>query len=116
MRNLFFHPLIILLVTIIFLLFIFSLRKTAQKSEISSQNVAVLEERIDQLTGEIELEKQALDYANSPLAKEKILRNELLLQKPGEYVLQIAGEENLTTENIENADKSNLEAWKELVF
>lgn len=116
MKNLLFHPLSILAITIICLLFIFSLRKTAQKSEVSAQNVTVLEEKIDQLTGEIQSEKEAIDYANSSLAKEKILRNELLLQKPGEYVLQIAGEKALNTDNEERVEQSNLEAWKSLLF
>lgn len=116
MKNLFFHPIVLIVATVASFLFILSLRKTALKSEVSSQNVALLEEKIAQISEEVEQEKEAIEYASSGLAKEKILRNELLLQKPGEYVLQISGESSLEIGDKENQEKSNLEAWRELVF
>ena len=102
MKNLLYHPLAIITLTLLCVLFIVSLRKTAQKSEVSSQNVQLLEEKINQLSGEIELEKQAIEYAQSDLAQEKRLRDELLLQKSGEYILQIPEEKELKSgENSE---------------
>lgn len=116
MKNLLFHPLTALLFTVIAILFVVSLRKTAQKSEVSSKNVEVLEEKINQLSGEIEAEQQALEYASSKLAREKMLRNELLLQKPGEYILQIPNEESLNVNQNVNEEQTNLKTWWELIF
>jgi cell division protein FtsB len=116
MKKLLYHPLIIIIITIISGLFLLSLKKTAQKSETAAKNVAVLEGQINQLAGQIETEKQAIEYTSSDLAKEKILRDELLLQKPGEYVLQIPEENRLNSEDSSIKQKSNWEAWRELLF
>lgn len=110
------HPLVAVGMTILAVLFVLSLRKTAQKSEVASQNVAVLEQKITDLSRELEEEQKALEYDSSDFAREKILRNDLLLQKPGEYILQIP-DENLVQNNTETAStKTPWEEWKALLF
>jgi len=116
MNKLFNHPLIILLFTILTSLFILSLRRTAQKSQTATENVTLLENQIDQLSDQIESEQQTIKYAASDLAKEKILRNELLLQKQGEIVLQIPDDETLTIEAEAAEQKTPWQEWKELLF
>jgi outer membrane murein-binding lipoprotein Lpp len=102
--------------TVLAVLFVLSLRKTAQKSQTASKNVALLEEKINQLSGQVEAERQAIEYASSDLAKEKILRNELLLQKPGEYVLQIPDDGALVVEAVTAEQSTPWDQWRELLF
>lgn len=114
MRDLLQKPLIILIATIITLLFLLSLRKTASKSQVSQRNVELLEEKIQDVNQRIEIEKKELEYTSSEFAKEKIMRNELLLQKPGEYVLQIPLENQENNQKIQANNQKPIEAWKKL--
>jgi 16S rRNA U516 pseudouridylate synthase RsuA-like enzyme len=114
MKDLLQKPLMILIATIITLLFLLSLRKTASKSLISQKNVELLEEKIRDVNQQITKEKKELEYTSSEFAKEKIMRNELLLQKPGEYVLQIPLKNQEDTQEIELNQQRPIEAWKQL--
>jgi hypothetical protein len=116
MAKLLNHPLAIMLLSLLALLFILSLRKTALKGQTAAQNVALVESQIDQLSGQIEAERQAIEYASSNLAKEKILRNELLLQKPGERALQIPDDGALVTETEAAEQKTAWDEWREVLF
>lgn len=119
------HPITILLLTIAAITFFFSLDKSGKKTQDSSQNIQILEEQVSQLSNEvIELEEKVLE-SESQQFQEKVVRNELLMQKPGEYVLQITSETEDVEENCEtndckiNADesqKSAISAWIELLF
>ena len=116
MKNLFTHPAAIIVITILSGLLLLSMRRTAQKSQVSSQNVQSMERRINQLTGELEQEQRALEYESSPFAQEKILRDELLLRRPGEYVIQIP-DEGLVMSAVEEVEtKSAWEQWRELLL
>lgn len=110
------HPLVAVGLTILAGLFVLSLRKTAQKSEVASQNVSVLEQKIGDLSRELEEEQKALEYSSSDFAREKILRNDLLLQKPGEYILQIPDENSAENTPEFAQPKTPWEEWKELLF
>lgn len=93
-----------------------SMRRTAQKSEVASQNVAAIQSQINQLSGQLEQERQVLQDTSSPLAREKILRNELLLQRPGEYVIQIPDESLVVPLSTEVEHSSPWEEWKKLLY
>ncbi|MFH2118580.1 MAG: hypothetical protein ABII10_02510 [Candidatus Paceibacterota bacterium] len=116
MNKIISHPLVILILTVMAVLFILSLRKTAQKGQIATENVALLEKSIQDLADQIEEEKRLIDYSNTDLAKEKILHNELLLYKPGEYVIQIPDDEVLLIENANLEQKTPWEEWREELF
>ncbi len=106
----------ILFITLITILFIFSLRRTASKSIVSQENVEVLEHTLQDITTKIEIEKKELEYTSSEFAKEGILRNELLLQKPGEYILQIPLEEKEIEKQKLSQEKTPWETWKNLLL
>jgi len=114
MRNLIQKPLFILIATIITLFFLISLRKTASKSLVSQRNVELLEDKLQDINQRIELEKSQLDSTSSEFIKEKIIRDELLLQKPGEYVLQIPLEYQQANNYQPVTKETALQAWKKL--
>ena len=116
MKNFLTQPLFILIITAITGLFVISLRRTAQKSLISQRNVEVLEQKIQDTSAQIQTEKNAVEYASSEFSKEKILRDELLLQQPGEYILQIPLEEKTTENSAKVAQQSPWEAWISLLW
>ena len=120
-RNLLYHPVTVLFITIIAITFYFSLDRSAQKTQKSSENIRVLEHEINQVSQEvIELEEKIIE-TESQQFQEKVVRNELLLQKEGEYILQIPDvEERASTDNCENCTKGEqitpLHAWKKLLL
>lgn len=116
MKKLLAHPLVILAITLVCGLLVFSMQKTAGKSRVSSDNISVMEQEVAELNTQLELEKQALEYGSSDLAKEKILRNELLLQRPGEYVIQIPDLDQVRNQTAETTAKTPWQEWSELLF
>lgn len=89
MPRWFFHPLTAFLVTLVALVAVISLQRTVQKTRLSSENTRVLEQEVAKIASEISsLEKQALQAEHS-ITQEKIIRDELLLQKPGETIVQL---------------------------
>jgi cell division protein FtsB len=85
----FFHPTTAGIVTLVVIAIGLSLTTTWRKTRISTENVGVLEQEITKITSEVSELKTKTDQANDPLTQEKIIRDELLMQKPGEYVIQI---------------------------
>ena len=116
MRNLLKHPSVVLLLTIFAVLYYVSLDSSAQKATVSSDTVEVLEQEVNQMTLEVSDLEKKLEAANHPISKEKVIRNELLMQKPGEYVLQLPPIESSETPAVQKAEKSAWEEWKEVLF
>lgn len=114
MKEILQKPLIIIIVTIIALFFLISLRKTASKSIVSQKNIELLEQKLQDINNQVINEEKALNIASSEFEKEKIIRDELLLQKPGEYILQIPLETNTYSINNNSNQETPLEAWKKL--
>lgn len=89
MRTLLYHPVTIVLVLLVAILFNVSLNQSAQKAQVSIKNVALLEQEIRQMTSDVSRLEQDLETAGLSFTQEKILRNELRQQKDGEIVFQV---------------------------
>lgn len=110
------HPLLIGVFTCLCLLAIFSLRESSKKAIISKESIEKLEKNIESLEKEVAKEDEKLKISQEPIALEKIMRNELLLKKEGEIVLQIPDEEQNEEEekDLENDKNGPWEEWKKL--
>lgn len=63
-----------------------------------------------------DLERQAQE-ATSSLAQERIIRNELLMQKPDEIIVQLPAVEEIRLSNTEpSPTPTPWQAWRELLF
>lgn len=118
--KLLYHPVTVLSLTIVAIMFFFSLDKSSKKTQISSENIRVLEYEVNQISQEVIQLEEKIEDSESLQFKEKVVRNELLLQKPGEYILQIS---NQITENISDQEnknliqnESNIKKWQNLIF
>ncbi|HEX7018301.1 MAG TPA: septum formation initiator family protein [Patescibacteria group bacterium] len=116
MKNLLYHPLVAVAVTIISLLFYFSLLKSDQKLVKTKESVASLTQEVALLQKEQTSLEEAVEYASTSAAQEKILRDELLMQKPGEYVLQLPAVAELESEPTPSPTPTPWESWQELIF
>jgi cell division protein FtsB len=112
MLNILKNPLAIIAFTVITLVFYISLSETQQKSHDTLARI-----------NDVQQEKQYLEEKNQDLEEklqnidsEHIIRDEFLMQKPGEYVVKVPSlpdsEINLDQEN----NQSNLSKWIKLLF
>jgi cell division protein FtsB len=117
MRKFLNHPLALLMFIFLSALYSFSLYKTTQKSSVSQDKSTALAQEIDRIVSENERLEGQLEQANTPLAQEKIARNELLLQKPGERVIQISENPSVTQAQKQTfQEKTVWEQWQEVLF
>ena len=116
MSKLFAHPLVVFLITVASLVFIFSLDGKSQTKN-SQETIAHLKTENEKISQEIEGLKENLGTAQTTFAKEKIIRDELLMQKPGEYVVQIVGVEEVKTEKtMVEKKRTPIEEWRNRLF
>ena len=124
--KLLYHPIIVVSLTLAAIAFFFSLDKTGKKTQNSSENISVLEYEINQISKEVIGLEERIVQTESEQFKEKVVRNELLLQKSGEYILQIPDiQQDQTNMGCENEvceettvviEKNPIALWKKLLF
>jgi cell division protein FtsB len=117
MRNWFFNPLSLIALTAVTLFTLFSLRSTASKTQTSTEDVRLLDQEVAQLTSEVSSLEKQVELNQHPFYAEKNIRNELLLQKPGEYVIQIpeVSPQPLPTV-LPEATPTPWQEWRQLLF
>ncbi len=96
MQRIFDHRLIAFFITIVVIIFLFSLRKTRLKSDSSTQILKQKQQSVAQLKKDLEEIRQRNAKFKSDFYQEKIIRNELLMQRPGEIIMQLPIEEKQT--------------------
>ncbi len=110
------HPLIIIVLTIIAGVLFFSMKKSTNRYQSTSNTIEVLEKNNQKNAVKLEELKQELEFSNSNFAKEKIIRDELLMQKPGEYVLQIPASLPEPAAAPPSPTPTPWEAWMKILF
>lgn len=94
-------PLFAVFVTIVSSFLLLSLVRTDVKLEETAGIREVLREEVEVLRDEVAHIQIETQIATAPATQEKIIRNELLMQKPGEYVVQLP--------SIESIDQARLQ-------
>ena len=117
MSKLIFNPITFLGITIISIIFSISLYKSAKRTSYSAENIKSIEEEVLKTEAEVLALEIAIEESQQPFIEEKIIRNELLMKKPGEYVIQIPNELiEQTQTTIEIKTLSPWEEWQQLLF
>lgn len=106
-----FHPITVLVATLLAIWLYLSLLRTEQKMELSSESVAVLDQEVQQIANEVSQLNQRLDRASSEQSQEQKIRDELLMKKPGEYVIQLPQNEVIEKPSEKNSKTSPLQEW-----
>lgn len=111
------NPIVIVITTILALVFWWSLAQTQRSISVINQDVTKLEQEVILMENEVGDLETTLQQATSAATREKIIRNELLLQQPGEIVVQIPYPDS--EEEKRDADgttETPLDAWGKLLF
>lgn len=110
MSRWFYHPFTVIIFTIVVTWLYASLLRTEGKMRTSTESVGVLDQEVRQIASEVSDLELQLSHAKSEAAQEQRIRDELLLQKPGEYVIQLP---NMEQQKPTRPPKQALSAWQE---
>ncbi len=111
------HPLIVVGITLVAGLIYLSLQRGGAAAQQSALRVQQERERVAEMESTNNQLLQQLEQANTPLAKEKMIRNQLLMQKEGEYVVQLVMDPRATPAPAEpKPQQTPLDAWKKLIL
>ena len=117
MQKLLRHPLFMLIVGVVAVIFVLSLRTTEQATQKKAAAVDQNQARVTELQLEKDRLQNQLNDAQQPFLQEEILRNELLEQQEGEVVIQLPSvAPNILPSPSPTPTTAPLEAWKELIF
>lgn len=106
----------LIIITLLCLLGLWSLRISQEQADISKDSLNKLQQEVAQLELELTQAEQATASKQSQLAREKIIRNELLGQQEGEIILQVPEKEDWPVPVEGETKNTPLEEWKRLVF
>ncbi|MCA9370170.1 MAG: hypothetical protein H6774_00095 [Pseudomonadales bacterium] len=115
MRDFFRHPAVVIIITLLVLIFIFSSKNPLFTYRTTSKSIRVLEQENEKIAKEI-LEAQVAQPApqENEFAKEAAMRNELLLQKPGEVVVQLDVSPRPQPSVVPSPTPKPIEEWKKV--
>ena len=116
MKKIIYHPLTIIFLSLIAVYFIFSLRSNQNKIDLSKKNIKNLKQIVSKMEISYNRQAEELKTAKKPLTKEKVVRNELLMKKPGEYILQLPEINPAQPEKTIRKEKTPWEKWRNLLF
>jgi len=114
------HPFTALILTIIGVVFITSLNKTQQRNKQVTATAQIMESKVGTLRQEVTQAQQKLESSQSQedFKKQQIIRDELLMQKEDETVVQLPFITPIETNRPDSAmiNQSPWQEWRELFF
>ncbi len=115
MLRLLASPLTMILVVVGAGLLLVSLWGTVKRAQSSAEQVVVLDQENQKMASEVLKLQNQVAVASTSAAQEKIIRDELLLQKSGEYVVQLPPLEVTRPSPTPEPSLTPWQAWKKEV-
>lgn len=111
-----FHPLFVIIVSVLVVSGIIGLKKNSNRLELSKTNVQRKAQDRDRVKAEVLELDLKIEEANQPLAKDRLIRNQLLQQKEGEVVIKLPNTNNSKESQTDKTEVENWQKWLELVL
>ncbi len=89
LSRLIYHPVFVAGTTLLVFIICVTLFLNSREIKSSAELLTQLKTQVAQKQQTFNQTKQKTEIAQTPLSQETIIRNELLLQKPGEYIVQM---------------------------
>lgn len=89
MKNIVYHPLAILMTTVLVIIAIFSLRNNLKRLSLSQENLKSAQLAYEKVKQDTAKDRALLNQFQHPFVQEKITRNELLRQKNNEILIKL---------------------------
>jgi cell division protein FtsB len=93
-----------------------SLQQTSQKAKISADQLKSLTTEVANLELNVASSAAIASQSSNPFYKEKVARDQLLWQKPGEIVVQLPPISPTPTQLTRTDTQTPWEAWKKLLL
>jgi cell division protein FtsB len=93
-----------------------SLQQTGQKAQTAADQRQSLETEVTALQLKVSASAAQASASANPFMKEKIARDELLWQKPGETVIELPATAPTPTSVVAQTTLTPWQAWKKLLF
>ncbi len=117
MHKIFENKLTLIIVIILVAVFSISLKKTRLKTEYSEKVLKQKSLGVEKLKEDVSKLEEKNRVLDNKFYKEKIIRNELLMQKPGEVVIQLPPEATQPSPTLSpTPTPSNIKRWEKLIF
>ena len=116
MRSFLSHPVIVLLFIVLAIVFYISLDQSSQRAVNSKQEIQQLENEIAHTQNEVSKLESELKIAEHPITVEKVIRDQLLMQKENEYVFQLPEIEVIEKKPTPEIERTPWEEWREVLF
>ena len=115
MKNLIYNPWSFSLFVIFAIMFGLSLKVTGKKAQTATSQLRQLESDTKILESRIASKSALASKSAQPFTKEKITRDELLLIKPGEIIIELPPIVLKTTDISIKPSQTPLEKWQEIL-
>ena len=117
MVKFFSSHLVMLIVTILAITLWVSLTLNTNEIQNSNQNIQQMRESVQQLNHQVDELESANEQASASGTRENIIRNQLLMSKPGEYIVQLPELAIATPSAIMVPKKTtSWEEWQKLIL
>lgn len=117
LKRLLAHPLVILLALVVTSLLVISMQIKKDQLNKRAETIADQAQVVEKLEAEVKTLEEKIEFAQQPFAQEKVIRNELLMQREGELVIQLPLDQLPTpTPTPTPPTQTPWEAWRALLF
>lgn len=116
MNKIFFNPISLIVFILVVFTISLSLRETAKRASIAKKEVNSLEREVQQLRSETQATEALVAKRQGEFVREEIARNELLLQKPGEIIVQLPPITPKPQPTPKLQERKPLEEWQAAIF
>ncbi len=115
--KLIYHPLVVVVITLSAGLFYWSLLRSERQIKLSSQTVVDLEQEVTRADERVRQLEQEVALTTTSAIQEQIIRDELLMKKPGEFVVQLPDltQTNQQPGEISSGPNQPLQEWWQLL-
>ncbi len=116
MNKLFYNPISLIVFILVVFTISLSLRETANRASLAKKEVNSLDQEVQDLRTETLETQQLVESRQGEFVREEIARNELLLQKPGEIIVQLPPitPKPMPTQVVQQL--TPLEEWRAAIF
>ncbi len=116
MNKLFFNPISVIVFTIVVFTLSLSIKETSHRATATKQELQSLQKEVSALQSEAVETEQLVAERRGEFVREKIARDELLLQKPNELIVQLPPITPKPEPTPIVQQHSPLEEWKRAIF
>jgi cell division protein FtsB len=114
-KKIIFHPAAVIAISVVALIFIVNSQNKLKRVTVAQHKLNLAQQELEYWEGEVKLIEAELARSQDPFSKEKLHRDELLMQKEGEIVIKLPNIDFQESNQLQIKEKENWQKWLELL-